>query len=412
MPRLLKVKIPLPSTVLLFIALTMVIAFPEARGSIRGVMFLTLGAYLLFMMVLNGFHVRWVHALWALGFYVLSVASIRWSIYPSGAEDVISNVAYAMLLNWCFGEYIYQGRHDIRHICTVITGVAVLLAVNFFLNSTTEEGRRSLDINENVLGMSAAFSFGVLLYGAKEAKWKKWPVNLLVIVVAFIGLLTGSRKSLLLMLLFVLAFLLFWKPERNMGKFLGRLFIMILVAAVVIFLVLKVDVLYDAIGNRLEKMYLQWFLGEDVDESSISRAKMVAVGLNIFSKKPWIGFGHNAFKLGGGYDTYSHNNYVELLCSLGILGTVLYYLPVIYFTIEAFRLWRKGIPGAILPLSILVIQLINDIGQVSYYNYQLNIFMGLAIGYVYLLKKEYKQGKYDDIVIKSSRRKIRLRLRR
>jgi hypothetical protein len=52
MPRLIKVKMPMPSTVLMFAALMTVLAFPNA-GSIRGMLFTVFGAYMAFMLILQ-----------------------------------------------------------------------------------------------------------------------------------------------------------------------------------------------------------------------------------------------------------------------------------------------------------------------------------------------------------------------
>lgn len=397
MNRLVKVKSPLPSTVLLFFALLMVIAYPNVNN-IRAILFMALGVYLLIMKIVTHKPVRWVHLLWLVGFYVLSIISKRWSIYPSGAATVISNIAYAVLLNWCMGEYVCQGKRSMTHMCSIMAVMAVLLALNFMVNSTIEEGRYSLEINANTMGVNAAYLFGVLLYGAKESNWKKIHFNVLTLVVALIALLTGSRKALLMLAVFALAYLFFWKPEKNMGKFVVRMVIVLAVGVVVLILLMKVDVLYNAIGNRLESLYLQWFEGEESDASAISRARMISIGMNMFSESPIYGLGHNAFKLTSGYWTYSHNNYVELMCSLGILGLLVFYAPLIYFTVETFRLWRRGVPGAVFPLTVFLIQYINDFGHVSYYSFHIHIFLGMAVGYVYLLKQEYRQGKYDDII--------------
>lgn len=388
----LKVKVPLPSTVLLFFVLLMVVAFPDTRG-FRGLFFMGLGSYLLFMMFVNRGPIHWIHAFWVLGFYILSVLSRKWSVYPEGAEIVISNLSYAMILNWSLGEYVYQGKRSINHMCAIMGVVSVLLSVNFFLNSTAENGRYSVGVNENVMGMTAAYLYGVLLYGAKDAKWKKWYLNLLVVLVAVITLLTGSRKALIMLLLFSFAYVFFWKPEKNMSKFIGRMIGTLAICIMVIVLLMKVEVLYNSIGNRLESLYMQWVHGEEADASAISRERMIEIGTKLFKMEPLLGFGHNAFKYATRYTyfTYSHNNYIEILCSLGICGLTIFYVPLIYFTIEAFRLWKRGAPGAVLPLTIFVLQYINDVGQVSYYSFHIQIFLGMAVGYVYLLKKQYRQ---------------------
>lgn len=388
---------------MLFFALLMVLAFPGVSGA-RGMLFIGLTIYLLFIMFVNRGPIRWIHILWCISFYVLSILSRRWSAYPGGAETVIGNLTYAFMLNWSLGEYVFQSRRSLAHICGLMTVLSLLLSFNFIANSTIDSaGRFSLGINANTIGVNAAYLFGILLYGAKEAQWKKWYINLLTIAVAIISILTGSRKALMMLLIFTICYMLFWRPEKNMTKFFGRIFAVVGIAVVLIVLMMKVDILYDSIGNRLESLYLQWVQGEDADASAITREKMIDIGMRMFYKEPLLGFGHNAFKLGGGYFTYSHNNYVELLCSLGIVGFAIFYIPLLYFLIESFRLWKRGVPGAVVPLTIFIIQFINDWGHVSYYSFQIHIFLGIAVGYVYLLKREYKEGKYDSMLISSKR---------
>lgn len=368
----------------------MVVAFPGGRGS-KGLLFMGLAAYLLFMMFVNRGPIRWVHALWVLCFYILSILSRKWSAYPGGAEVVISNLSYAIMLNWSLAEYVFQGKRSLKHMCSLLAILSLLLSFNFIANGTVnEQGRFSLGINANVMGMNAAYLFGIMLYGAKESQWKKWYWTMLAVMLAVIALLTGSRKALVMLLIFSFAYIFMWKREKNFVKFFGRILGVAAVCTALIFLLMKVEVLYNSIGNRLESLYLQWVSGGDADASAITRERMVEIGIELFRKDPLLGFGHNAFKLYSGYFTYSHNNYIELMCSLGVIGLAIYYIPLIYFTIEAFRLWIRGVQGSILPLVILIIEFINDIGQVSYYSFQVNIFLGMAIGYVYLLRRQYR----------------------
>ena len=398
MHRTIKFNFPLPSTIFLFIVLTMIVAFPNAN-SLRGTMIALLGAYLLFLMFVNRGPIHWVHVLWVVGFYVFSELSQEWALIPSGAQVVVSNILYSMILNWSLGEYVYQGKRSFSHIAAVMAAIALLMLGNLLLNSTVLDGRYYIGSNANVMGMNGAYLFGFLLYGAKEAKWKKIHLNILAALVAVVTVLTGSRKALLMLVLFFAGYFFFWKPEKNMGKFVRRLIVMACICAVVIFLLMKVEVLYDAIGNRLESLYLQWIQGEGVDNSATTRERMIAIGMDMFQRAPIFGSGHNTFKFYSGYNTYSHNNYVELLVSVGVVGLLLYYLPLLYFTFQAMKLWRKGVPGAIVPLIILLTQFLNDVGQVSYYAFYIHIYLGIAVGYVYLMKKQLKEKEAGEEVL-------------
>jgi O-antigen ligase len=372
----------------MFFVLVTVVALPDF-GSIRGLLFLFLGLYLMFLVFINRGPIRWVHASWVIGFFLLTQLSIQWSIYPSGAKVVINNTTFALLLNWSFAEYMYQGKRSLRHICKITAVIAVFLGLNFLLNgSAAQDGRLSVGVNENVLGMSAAYLFGVLMYGAKKAKWRNWKINFLTVAVAMIAVLTGSRKALVMLVIFTAAYILLWVPEKDMRRFAVKVLGIVAICTVVIILLMEVDALYNTIGNRIETLYLQWFKGESADSSAITRERMINIGWKLIKRRPWFGYGHNGFKLASGYFTYSHNNYIELMCSVGVIGAALYYLPLAFFTIKAFVLWCRGIEGAIFPLVILAMQFLNDVGQVSYYSFSINIFLGIAIGYVYLLEEQ------------------------
>ena len=380
-----KLKFPAPSTILMFIVMVTVVPFPNS-GGFRGKVFMIFAAYLLFLMFVNRGPIRWMHILWVGGFYVLSVISQKWSYYPEGGGVVLGNIMSSMLLSWSMGEYVYQGKKSIDQLCEIMMIMAALLLVNFALNATQVKGRYSLGTNANTVGVSAAYLFGFLFYKAKAENWRKITPNLLSVAMIIVTLFTGSRKALLMIGLFVAAYMFMWMPERNLKKILGRIVGLVVSAAVLWFLLMKVDVLYESVGNRLETLFLYWFRGEEVDASAISRDNMSTIAIEIFKQHPILGNGHNAVKYLSRYQTYSHNNYLEILCSVGIVGFALYYFPLFYFTVQAFILWRKRVSGAILPLMVLVLELLNGIGHVSYYSFHIHIFMGLAIGYIYSAK--------------------------
>lgn len=387
----LRVKIPPLSTIIMFLALLTVIPLPNTGGW-RGLLFYAFGAYMLFRLFWNKSSVRWGHLLWMLSFYLLGYFSQYWALYPGTVVRISGYVRFAAILSWAIAEYVTQDEHGLDHICKVMLLMAVLMVGNYLMNVTSDNGRYTLKVNANSFGMSAAYLFGFLLYAAKKAKWRKVFLDVMVVALLVIVVLTGSRKSLITAALFIVAFFLFWTPEKGSIDMLLRILgvVALLVAALVI--IMKVDVFYEAVGNRIESLLSYWLTGEESDASAITRTNMINIALELFySINPLLGIGLNNFKYVSGYMTYSHNNYVELLCSLGVVGILVYYGPLIYFTIRAFILWRKRVPGAILPLMILLLQFINDFGQVSYYSFPIQIFVGIAVGYVYLMRKQLRE---------------------
>lgn len=387
----LRVKIPPLSTIIMFLALLTVIPFPNTGGW-RGMLFYLFGAYTLFRLFWNRNAIRWGHLLWVLTFYLLGYCSRYWAMYPGTVTIYSGYLRYAVILSWSIAEYIYQDEHDLDHICRVMLVLAVILACNFILNATPYNGRFTLKANANTVGMNAAYLFGFAMYAAKKAKWRKVFLDVIVGVLLVIVLLTGSRKSLITVALFVVAFLLFWTPEKGSIDLVLRIVGVLALIVAAIWVIMKVDVFYNAVGNRIESLLKYWIDGGDADASAVTRNNMTKIAMELFlTRNPMFGIGLNNFKYMSGYLTYSHSNYSEVLCSLGFVGFFAYYGPMAYFTVCAFILWRKRVPGAILPLMILLLQFINDFGQVSYYSFPIQIFVGVAVGYVYLMRKKQRE---------------------
>lgn len=251
--------------------------------------------------------------------------------------------------------------------------------------------------NRNVVALMIAISLNFCLYNIYI--YKKYRRTLLCIVMFIAILLTGSRKGLLVCILPITLFLLtkFLKSKRMAIK-LKIFTISILLSIVTFNLVMKVDIIYDAVGFRIESIYREIVYGEKSDEGSYNvRQDMVERGLEYFKEKPIIGHGVSnyryKYKHDVGKETYSHNNYIELLVNNGIIGFVLYYLfyfSVIINTIKNSKTnIKKDKEYYLFNVCILVTMLVSDVGMVSYNSYITYMILGLSINN-FSKENEYK----------------------
>jgi O-antigen ligase len=152
---------------------------------------------------------------------------------------------------------------------------------------------------------------------------KKWYKLVLFLLFSIVMLLTGSKKVVIILLLdFVL---LFMHDRGHAGRWLkfGLAFVAL------VYLVFNVPVFYEIIGHRIETMISTMLYGNNTALYSYStdvRNRMIEEGFKLFLKKPIFGGGWAYFYANTTTSyTYSHNNYIELLCSFGLVGTLIYY---------------------------------------------------------------------------------------
>ena len=113
--------------------------------------------------------------------------------------------------------------------------------------------------------------------------------------------------------------------KKGRKHFIRNALIVALILIIAVYAVFNVEFLYDSIGYRMEGL-VNMVTGEgEVDASSKVRVNMVDEALQLWQDKPIFGNGIDMFKKLSSYHTYSHNNYAELLCGVGIFGFCIYY---------------------------------------------------------------------------------------
>lgn len=185
--------------------------------------------------------------------------------------------------------------------------------------------------NSNDIALLSGFSYLIFLYEYSESKRKVILISMAWVIL--ISLLTGSRKGLVLIILGSVSLIYMLNPDNKMKNIIYSILIMI----ILYILVMNVPIFYNIIGSRVEA-YLKIFLGIDSGEASAqTRTLYIDLGLKYFKDKPWLGYGLDCFRhLPGSYGTYSHNNYIELLVSGGILSFIWYYLIRVIVVINLF----------------------------------------------------------------------------
>lgn len=244
------------------------------------------------------------------------------------------------------------------HLSIVYTATYLVIRTPFEVFGTDRIGDIT-GLHANAIGARLATGVLLGLYFFTEVKKYRWFYMITTIVFSVLVLLTGSRKSISMILICVFVYVVFYKSKQqnaeNLIKKMLLVFSMIVLLIMLWYLMMNVEFFYNVIGIRFEAM-LNTFLGTDTDGSMNERAFYAEKAYELFKQHPIIGYGGNNFsqymrEIGYSHISYSHNNFAELLSTLGIIGTSIFYVPLIFFTyglIKSYFLDSKGLLGLLL----------------------------------------------------------------
>lgn len=234
--------------------------------------------------------------------------------------------------------------------------------------------------NANSLGMSAAFVVLLSTYYFFFRAEKRAKIHTIAYVAAvlwgmWIALLSGSRKSILIILLTIAIYQIFSSKKKVVRNFA----IATLGLTLAGYLLFNVSFLYERVGYRFEGAYLFLSGASGGDKSSAIRSNMIQIGLDSFWEKPILGHGINCYRIIHesitGWAIYSHNNFIELLVGTGIIGFLAYYSYFIWFLLSK---QIGGKENAYIKVFLLTV-ISCDYGMVSYYAPAVQYILALLI---------------------------------
>lgn len=252
-----------------------------------------------------------------------------------------------------------------------IGGIIVYVSyygINNVLASFTTGVRLGAEIIAiNLTGMAfAMFSLFFFYMILKTGKYRAVNILLFFTSVLFCAS-TFSRGALLAIIIGILFLLFFSRSEHKWKLIFGSLIVFM-------FLLIFLNRLgvYEILFERIATVWT----GSDnaVAASDAGRIRMMQSGFEIWKKYPIFGCGFNNFSKVSGINTYAHNNYIQILSELGILGFTLIYFPKFAIAIKLLKkAIRKKSMDYTFMFTLVVVMMFCDMSIVSYYNLILNI---------------------------------------
>lgn len=223
------------------------------------------------------------------------------------------------------------------------------------INGWSSQGRYSgMNDNPNTLAIYMIFSIFISFISFDYFNFRKslrilFSLNVLcAIAVIFF---TQSKKGLIFGFLFILLYLLL---NFSIRKF-SYIFLISILALIVLAQIPVIEEAFQKSLYRFEVM-LSVLEGRNVvgGGSTDSRLDFIKLGWEGFKEKPLFGHGINSFQ--HYYGHVSHNNFIELLFSFGIIGPLIYYQIHISILLKLF-LNRIGLNVGILIFILILMDM-------------------------------------------------------
>lgn len=180
-----------------------------------------------------------------------------------------------------------------------------------------------------------------------------------IVTSLLVGATTGSRTFLVIVAVVILIFL-FFKFSNHKLIYLG-----VVSGLVIIGIILLNMPFLSTMKDRFVRA-IETFFGtaSKVDTSTLERAVMIDYGFLLGSRKLLFGYGVDGFSIVSGMGTYAHSNFAEVVCDFGLLGLVIFYLPLFIFFIKTIT--SKKIDKSFI-ITFFVYYFIVSFSNVIYY---------------------------------------------
>lgn len=313
-------------------------------------------------------------------FFIYVLASSLWRMSPRVASASLENEMFRLvLLFFSLGIYCTNWEKCKKMMYMILFTTAYFAVVYLVTSPIETYGTTNMGgitfiwrNTASYTGMSVGF-LGVYLIGQSKKMLTKILVIASIGICIVMALITGSRKGIFQIVLY---FGLYVVLQKGLAQKIKAIAIIVILVLLGVYIIQQYEFLGYAYIERMMGIF-----DKSYDDGSVeARDFLMQTGINIFKQRPIFGAGADAVRSYLGYAgnknvNYSHSNYIELLASFGIVGTLIYYWYFLKQTI--FALFNKNKDKdrfLIYAAAILITMFILDYVMMTY-NIRQNIFL-------------------------------------
>lgn len=365
------------------ITLVIVYAFSNVKILSVAIQFIFVG--IMFLHILKTSKIRLSsHFYWMTAFIVWSTFISLFAIDSILSITIVVNLALKLLLYTSIIIYVdseYKFKKSLQYIVIAALVLVIrLVMVTPFSAWGTERLGQPIDLNPNTIGLVLGYASVITIFLIKRRNSKI--LYFLLILFVLIAMMTGSRKSFLLIILGISSVIMLENKKKK--TLVLNLILIALLSIGLYYVVMNSPLLYNVIGQRLEGLGL---FSNEMNASTSTRMTMIKEGLNFIKERPFLGYGLENYRVLSKYGTYSHNNYIEIAVTSGVIGLLIYYSLPIFLLLSSFKKNLKNKNYAIITVLVGMV-LIMDFGMVSYSQIITQVILAICVSYYTILARK------------------------
>ena len=298
--------------------------------------------------------------IWALVMIVISVFSCLIAGLNSSSLFTLLNVVQVFLIGFVTFGYLNSREKMLFFFASFVAGgliltLRLLLTTPFSVFLSFERLGESIGYNANDVGdkaMIAALSCVFLIRLVKNNLARLSLLFAFVILLAIV-LFSGSRKDLLGLMLGV--FIVYTFGLKKKRYLVISLVILFLLSFVLYRIMMTNESLYLTIGRRFETLIAT--LSGGSEQGSIDIRKVyISRAWELIANSYFIGIGLGQFAVVSGYGVYCHCDYLEVMCSFGLIGFLVYYSPILISVLRiAFKKRKTALDHSVFSLAVVIL---------------------------------------------------------
>lgn len=308
-----------------------------------------------------------------------------WAMDNNASITISKTVLFLVTSTLIMYNYFHNLENGLNLLIIIIIWAGIIFSIYFLsyygINNCINmifSGMRVGDEIDNVnrIGLEVAVTYLLILFvGINNSK--KYLFLLPFPLIVALG--TGSRKVFLLLLLGTILLVLFNSENNKLKGIIKKVLVLIALAVII---KTAFNTFSDFSIIKRINTFTNYYTGEGkVDHSTIERNLYIKYGFDEFINHPIFGIGaansgYITSKVSGMF-TYLHNNYIELLATTGIIGFTLYYFNYYYLIKKTINVKCDGVKENNIKnfmIILMILLLILDYGQVSYYTKNLYVY--------------------------------------